>query len=84
MAYLRDQGKGLEVGVDRALIDEALEELDQSEDAAGTARKYLRTHAKNKYKLRSYLFGKGFDSRATEAAIDTLADEGAFDVSDEE
>lgn len=78
---------GLELagkGVDRALIDEALEELDQSEDAVGTARKYLRTHTKNKYKLRGYLFSKGFDPRATEAAIDVLADEGAFDESDDE
>ena len=71
-------------GVDRALVDEALDALDQSEDATNTARKYLRTHEHNKYKLRAYLFGKGFDPDAVDAAIDTLSEEGAFEESEDD
>lgn len=71
-------------GVARALIDEALERLDQSDDATAAARKYLRTHEKNKYKARAYLFGKGFDAEAIDAAIDALDEEGAFDETEEE
>lgn len=78
---------GLELlgkGVDRALVDEMLEGLDQSEDAERVARKYLRTHEKNKYKLRAYLFGKGFDAEAADAAVAALEDEGAFDEVEED
>ena len=71
-------------GVDGALIDEMVENLDQSEDAKNAAYKYLRTHEKNKHKLRAYLFGKGFVSEAVDAAIDALGDEGAFEEEEDD
>ncbi len=69
-------------GVSAQIIQEALEELDQSEDATAAARKYLRTHAPNRFKLRGYLYGKGFSASAIEAATDTLSEEGVFSEDD--
>ena len=52
----------LNKGVDKELVENALEELDdQSEAAKRTAEKYIRTHKNaNRQKLMQHLYSKGF------------------------
>lgn len=69
-------------GVSEQVAQDALEGLDQSADALAVARKYLRTHAPNRFKLRGYLYGKGFSSDAIDAAADALDEEGVFVAAD--
>ena len=50
-------------GVPRAIVEQALEELDDEESAQAAlaiAQKYLRSHAPDRRKLTAYLLSKGF------------------------
>lgn len=63
-----------EKGVPREFIDIALEELDQTDDAAAIAEKYLASHAPDRRKLTAYLLSKGFDYDTVRAGLEKLED----------
>ena len=61
-------------GIDKEIIESALEELgDQTEAATVAANKYLRTHKNvNKQKVMQYLYSKGFAYSDIYRAVDEI------------
>ena len=87
-AHKRREGKRnilfglLKHGIERELAEQVLSELTLEESSVvDVANKYLRTHKNaNKYKLKQYLFSKGFSSEEISLACDNLVNDEQFEV----
>ena len=74
------------LGAEKDAIEEALSELDGQEEACyGVAVKYARTHKKiDIWKLKQYLFAKGFSSDDISVALDKIKEEYLCEGDDEQ
>ncbi|MBR7140683.1 MAG: RecX family transcriptional regulator [Clostridia bacterium] len=75
----------MRLGADKNAIDEALNAIEEQEDAAyKTAQKYVRTHKNfNAMKLKAYLYSRGFNGDDISSATQRICDEIGEDSDDD-